>query len=133
MSSYTNPNHGDELPGPSQPQPSGLDQTKAQVDEVVIIMKQNVDKGPFFRPLFFFTSILVLERDSKLNELDTRADALQQGAAQFETNANSLQRKFWWQNMKTNLIIVGVVVLIIVIIILVSVLPNKDSSGDDSS
>lgn len=119
MSSYTNPNHGNELPGPSQPQPSGLDQTKAQVDEVVVIMKQNVDK--------------VLERDAKLNELDTRADALQQGAAQFETNANSLQRKFWWQNMKTNLIIVGVVVLIIVIIILVSVLPNKDSSSDDSS
>ena len=52
MSSYTNPNHGNELPGPSQPQPSGLDQTKAQVDEVVVIMKQNVDKGHFLA-LFF--------------------------------------------------------------------------------
>ena len=43
MASFTNPNHGNDLPGSSQP--SGLDQTKAQVDEVVVIMKQNVDKG----------------------------------------------------------------------------------------
>lgn len=43
MSSYTNPNHGNE-PGQSAPQ-TGLDKTKAQVDEVVVIMKQNVDKG----------------------------------------------------------------------------------------
>ena len=56
-------------------------------------------------------SFLVLERDSKLMELDTRADALQAGAAQFETNATSLQRKFWWQNMKMNLIIGGVIVI----------------------
>lgn len=55
MSSYTNPNHGNELPGPSQPQPSGLDQTKAQVDEVVVIMKQNVDKGPFFTLSFSYS------------------------------------------------------------------------------
>ena len=53
MSSYTNPNHGNELPGPSQPQPSGLDQTKAQVDEVVVIMKQNVDKGYLTRTLLY--------------------------------------------------------------------------------
>ena len=52
-----------------------------------------------------------MERDSKLTELDTRADALQAGAAQFETNATSLQRKFWWQNMKMNLIIGGVIVI----------------------
>ena len=44
MSSYTNPNH-DGAGGQSQGPESGLDQTKKQVDEVVVIMKQNVDKG----------------------------------------------------------------------------------------
>ena len=44
----------------------------------------------------------VLERDSKLSELDNRADALQAGASQFETNAGKLKRKMWWQNCKVS-------------------------------
>lgn len=49
-------------------------------------MRQNMDK--------------VLERDTKLSELDNRADALQAGASQFETSAGRLKRKMWWQNCK---------------------------------
>ena len=56
---------GGGAPGQSGPRPSNkrLQQTQAQVDEVVGIMKVNVEK--------------VLERDSKLSQLDDRADALQ--------------------------------------------------------
>ena len=36
----------------------------------------------------------VLERDQKLSQLDDRADALQQGASQFETQAAKLKRKY---------------------------------------
>uniref|UniRef100_A0A8C6MCF2 V-SNARE coiled-coil homology domain-containing protein n=1 Tax=Nothobranchius furzeri TaxID=105023 RepID=A0A8C6MCF2_NOTFU len=63
-----------------------LQQTQAQVDEVVDIMRVNVDK--------------VLERDQKLSDLDDRADALQAGASQFETSAAKLKRKYWWKNCK---------------------------------
>uniref|UniRef100_A0A8C5EWZ2 Vesicle-associated membrane protein 3-like n=1 Tax=Gouania willdenowi TaxID=441366 RepID=A0A8C5EWZ2_GOUWI len=63
-----------------------LQQTQAQVDEVVDIMRVNVDK--------------VLDRDQKLSELDDRADALQAGASQFETSAAKLKRKYWWKNCK---------------------------------
>ncbi|XP_067897747.1 vesicle-associated membrane protein 3-like [Heterodontus francisci] len=66
-----------------------LQQTQAQVDEVVDIMRVNVDK--------------VLERDQKLSELDDRADALQAGASQFETSAAKLKRKYWWKNCKVRL------------------------------
>lgn len=59
-----------------------------QVDEVVGIMRTNVEK--------------VLERDQKLSELDDRADALQQGASQFEQQAGKLKRKYWWQNLKVD-------------------------------
>ena len=44
----------------------------------------------------------VLERDTKLSELDNRADALQQGASQFEYSAKSLRRKMWWKNCKVS-------------------------------
>ena len=44
--SYNNPNHENPFGGAGEPaKKSGLDNTKAQVDEVVVIMKQNVDKG----------------------------------------------------------------------------------------
>ncbi|XP_070560824.1 vesicle-associated membrane protein 3-like isoform X1 [Ptychodera flava] len=81
-----------------------LQQTQAQVDEVVDIMRVNVDK--------------VLERDQKLSELDDRADALQQGASQFETNAGKLKRKYWWKNLKMWLILIAVIVVIIIIIVI---------------
>lgn len=92
--------------GPRTPQQIAaqkrLQQTQAQVDEVVDIMKTNVEK--------------VLERDQKLSELDDRADALQQGASQFEQQAGKLKRKFWLQNLKM-MIIMGVIGLIIVAIL----------------
>ncbi|MCI4390387.1 hypothetical protein PGIGA_G00122070 [Pangasianodon gigas] len=81
-----------------------LQQTQAQVDEVVDIMRVNVDK--------------VLERDQKLSELDDRADALQAGASQFETNAAKLKRKYWWKNCKMWAILIAVLIIIIVIIII---------------
>ncbi|XP_066144238.1 vesicle-associated membrane protein 2 isoform X2 [Euwallacea fornicatus] len=95
--------------GPRTPQQIAaqkrLQQTQAQVDEVVDIMKTNVEK--------------VLERDQKLSELDDRADALQQGASQFEQQAGKLKRKFWLQNLKM-MIIMGVIGLVILIIIIMN-------------
>ena len=63
-----------------------LQQTQAQVDEVVGIMKTNVEK--------------VIERDTKLSMLDERAEALNLGASQFEQAGKRLRRKYWWQNLK---------------------------------
>ncbi|XP_011199260.1 vesicle-associated membrane protein 2 isoform X4 [Bactrocera dorsalis] len=97
---------GEIVGGPRNPQQIAaqkrLQQTQAQVDEVVDIMRTNVEK--------------VLERDQKLSELDDRADALQQGASQFEQQAGKLKRKFWLQNLKM-MIIMGVIGLVVVGII----------------
>ncbi|XP_069024982.1 vesicle associated membrane protein 1a [Embiotoca jacksoni] len=83
-------------PAPNLTSNRRLQQTQAQVDEVVDIMRVNVDK--------------VLERDQKLSELDDRADALQAGASQFESSAAKLKNKYWWKNCKMMIImaIVGV-------------------------
>merc|ERR1712126_76396 len=90
--------------------PSHLQQTQAQVQEVVGIMRGNVEK--------------VLERDQKLSQLDDRADALQQGASQFETQAAKLKRKYWWKNAKMWIILI-IVVLVIIILIVVSVVTQQ--------
>lgn len=90
-----------------------LEQTQAQVNEVVGIMRVNVEK--------------VLERDQKLSELDSRADALQEGGKRFEQQAQKLKRKYWWKNLKM-MIILGVIGFAILVIIIISF-----TSGDDSS
>ncbi|XP_071995716.1 vesicle-associated membrane protein 3-like [Engystomops pustulosus] len=95
------------MSGPgSIPQTSNrkLLQTQAQVDEVVDIMRVNVDK--------------VLVRDQMLSELDNRADALQAGASQFETSAAKLKRKYWWKNCKMMLVMGAVGALMFIILII---------------
>ncbi|XP_054710492.1 vesicle-associated membrane protein 1-like [Uloborus diversus] len=95
-----------EEPKPPNPQHQAasrrIQQTQAQVNEVVDIMRTNVEK--------------VLERDQKLSELDDRAEALQQGASQFEQQAGKLKRKFWWKNCKMIIIMVVIGVVIVGVI-----------------
>merc|ERR1712032_824481 len=88
----------------------------AQVQEVVGIMRGNVER--------------VLERDQKLSQLDDRADALQQGASQFESQAAKLKRKYWWRNIKM-WIILGIVAAVVIIIIAVSISSGKKNDEDD--
>nr|BAK23254.1 synaptobrevin [Gryllus bimaculatus] len=96
-----------------------MQQTQAQVEEVVGIMRVNVEK--------------VLERDQKLSELDNRADALQQGASQFEQQANKLKRKFWWKNLKMMIIMGVIAVALIIIVILVIKYSGEDSSSTSTN
>ncbi|XP_036394203.1 vesicle-associated membrane protein 1-like [Megalops cyprinoides] len=96
------PGGGPPAPPPNLSSNRRLQQTQAQVEEVVDIMRVNVDK--------------VLERDQKLSELDDRADALQAGASQFESCAAKLKNKYWWKNCKM-MIMMGIIGVIVVGII----------------
>lgn len=75
-----------------------MQQQQEEVDQVIGIMHKNVEQ--------------VLERDSKLSELEERADALQDGSAQFEKQAGALKNKFWLENLKS-MIAMGVVAVIV--------------------
>lgn len=92
-----------------------LQQTHAQIDEIVGIMSENVQN--------------VIERDQKLSDLDERADALHYGATQFEQQANKLRVKQWWANMKMT-IILGCIGLILVIVIIASLWRSGSSSNE---
>ncbi|KAK3802413.1 hypothetical protein RRG08_034180 [Elysia crispata] len=93
---------GGEQQAPRE-QSKRLQQTQAQVDEVVNIMRVNVEK--------------VIDRDQKISQLDDRAEALQAGASQFEASAGKLKRKYWWKNCKMMLILGGIIGIIVIIII----------------
>ncbi|KAH0999029.1 synaptobrevin-1-like [Dendroctonus ponderosae] len=103
-----------ENPSGSRPT-SKLEQTQQQVNEVVGIMRVNVEK--------------VLERDQKLSELDSRADALQEGGKRFEQQAQKLKRKYWWKNIKM-MIIIGIIGVILLIIIIFAITGGSKTSGD---
>ncbi|EFB13979.1 hypothetical protein PANDA_011270, partial [Ailuropoda melanoleuca] len=87
----TAPGGGPPGPPPNTTSNRRLQQTQAQVEEVVDIMRVNVDK--------------VLKRDEILSQLDDRADALQVGASQFESSAAKLKRKYWWKNCKVSFLV----------------------------
>uniref|UniRef100_UPI00358E8F88 vesicle-associated membrane protein 3-like isoform X1 n=1 Tax=Myxine glutinosa TaxID=7769 RepID=UPI00358E8F88 len=80
-----------------------LQQARGQVEEVMGVMRGNVER--------------VLARDEKLSQLDERAEALQVGAATFETTATRLRRKYWWKNCKMWAILISVILILIVIIV----------------
>ena len=91
-----------------------MGQQQAQVDEVIGIMHKNVEA--------------VLERDSKLSALEERADALQDGSAQFEKRAGALKNKFWLENLKS-MIAMGVVGLLVLFLIYWSFIREQPQQG----
>jgi len=93
---------GKPIPGPAEVRQiqaaRKMAQQQEQVEEVINIMHKNVEN--------------VLERDRKLGDLEERADALQDGCAQFEKQAAAMKNKFWLENLKT-MIAGGVVGLLL--------------------
>lgn len=94
-----------------------IEQTQKQVNEVIDVMKDNVNR--------------VLERGDKLADLDERADALQFGAHQFQATAKKVKRKYWWKNLKMWLLI-GVIVAVIIIVIVLASIDWKSTGGSST-
>lgn len=94
---------------------SKLQSTQKQVNEVVDIMKTNVER--------------IMEREEKLSSLDERANNLSMSASQFQTTSGKLKRKYWWKNLKMMLIL-GCVITLIIVVIIVSIVGIPSSSGD---
>merc|ERR1712127_616303 len=77
-----------------------LEQAQAQVQQVVGVMRNNIDK--------------VLERDSKLSDLDNRASNLEANSSMFQQSSRRLRKKYWWQNMKMKIWLGGCSVVILI-------------------
>ncbi|KAK3732490.1 hypothetical protein RRG08_030690 [Elysia crispata] len=80
-----------------------LNQLQGQVDDVVDIMKNNVNK--------------VIERGDRLEDLQDKSESLSSHSDMFRSRAKSLHRNMWWNNCRMRIIIgliIGIVVAIIV-------------------
>merc|ERR1711942_613941 len=99
---------------------SQMESAQSLVNEVVGVMRNNIDK--------------VLERDSKLNDLDYRASNLEASSSMFQQSSRRLKKKYWWQNMKMKLWLGGCGIVILITIIYFSV-PHGggDKSGSDTT
>ena len=87
--------------------PTQLEQTQRQVDEVVQVMRKNLES--------------LEARERNLNELELRAATLETQAQEFHVTSTRLQKKMWWKDMKWTLIAVGTVTTIISIVVIVIV------------
>ncbi|KAJ2725190.1 Vesicle membrane receptor protein (v-SNARE) [Coemansia sp. Benny D115] len=86
------------------------EQVQKEVDEVVGIMQQNMNK--------------VMDRQEHLSNLQARSENLQGEAYNFYIGASAVHKKMWWKNMRLK-IIIAVVVVILIIVIVVPVVVSK--------
>merc|ERR1712154_555677 len=98
-------------------EPDKIQEARKQVDDVVGIMRENVEK--------------VMERDQKLSDLDDRANQLADSGLQFSRSAKKVRRKYWWENLKMKLIMEGVALVILIIVIVVIVEKTGGGGSDD--
>lgn len=82
-----------------------LDDTKKQVDTVIYIMKDNIEK--------------VLQRDEKLSDMENRTDELRDGASRFQKTSTKLKQKLWCKNIRFMIILSAIFLILIMVILLI--------------
>jgi len=89
-----------------------IQDVQEQLDEVVLIAKTNVGK--------------LLERDSRLTDLQTKSEDLEAQSKSFSRNATSFKRALWWKNTKLTMMIACICLIILAIIITSIALSNRN-------
>ncbi|XP_012943839.1 vesicle-associated membrane protein 4 [Aplysia californica] len=91
-----------------------VSQLQNQVDDVVDIMKSNVNK--------------VIERGDRLEDLQDKSESLSSNSDMFRSRAKSLQRNMWWKNCRMRIILAVIVIIIIGIIVAALAIHFSDDS-----
>ncbi|KAI8078941.1 synaptobrevin-domain-containing protein [Gilbertella persicaria] len=86
-----------------------------QVDEVVGIMQENIDK--------------VVQRGERLDDLRGKTEDLQATAGHFRRGANQVRKRMWWKDLKWK-IIIAVTILVILGIIIGSIVGTQTNKGN---
>ncbi|KAI9321006.1 synaptobrevin-domain-containing protein [Dichotomocladium elegans] len=98
----------------SAPKDNKTSRVQAQVDEVVNIMQDNIDK--------------VMQRGERLDDLRGKTEDLQSTAHHFRRGANQVRKRMWWKDLKWK-IIIGVTILIILGIIIGSIVGTQTNKN----
>ncbi|KAG1102658.1 hypothetical protein G6F42_017333 [Rhizopus arrhizus] len=89
-----------------------------QVDEVVGIMQENIDK--------------VMQRGERLDDLRGKTEDLQATAGHFRRGANQVRKRMWWKDLKWK-IIIAVTILVILGIIIGSIVGTQTKNNSSSN
>ena len=95
-----------EMSGKGSSAPDGVEMTQQQIDVVLDIMRDNMNK--------------VLDRDDKLSDLEERSDHLDSEAQRFGDQTKGIKKKYWWKDKKMLIIAMVVFVIIIGVILIAS-------------
>ena len=85
-----------------------LHSVQAEVDEVVQVMRRNIEKA--------------VERDGKLVHMEEKSEELRAAAERFRMHAKKVNRRMWWKNMKVRIILGAVVVIVGAVVVAVILL-----------
>ncbi|KAJ3052631.1 hypothetical protein HK097_005942 [Rhizophlyctis rosea] len=98
--------------------PNKTQAVQQQVDEVVGIMQDNINK--------------VMQRGEQLNSLQNKTEDLQNSSMQFRKGASKVRRQMWWKDVKMKLILAAVIGAIIIVIV-VTVLQTKKNQSTEQT
>jgi t-SNARE complex subunit (syntaxin) len=88
-----------------------INQIKNDVDNVVIIMKDNLNK--------------VLERDEKIGNIYEKTENLENDAKRFEKKTKKLKCQMFMEHLKSRFVLVSIVFIIIFILVIVLAIKTK--------
>uniref|UniRef100_H2YUL9 Phorbol-ester/DAG-type domain-containing protein n=1 Tax=Ciona savignyi TaxID=51511 RepID=H2YUL9_CIOSA len=94
---------------------SSTQEMNKMVEDVVTIMTEN--------------AVQIGQRQDKLETLQDNAQQLEEKANIFNTNANELKKKFWYQNYKMWIILAVVLVILVIIIVIAAVFAGKKKTA----
>ena len=83
---------------------SPRDRLQSEIDEVVVIMKDNATR--------------VMERGASIATMDERASQLIEGSRAFERTSRRTKRQMMWENMKQNCRIISVIAIVLTCLII---------------
>ncbi|KAI8144933.1 synaptobrevin-domain-containing protein [Fennellomyces sp. T-0311] len=90
-----------------------VSRVQAQVDEVVNIMQENIDKA--------------MQRGERIDDLRGKTEDLQSTAHHFRRGANQVRKRMWWKDLKWK-IIIAVTILVILAIIIGSIVGTQTNN-----
>ena len=88
-----------------QKRPDKIATLETQIREVTVVMRDNIDKA--------------IARGEDIENLQLKAENLEQNAGLFENSARTLKRKQRWRYIRNSLIILFIVLFIILVLVLV--------------
>ncbi|XP_071492260.1 vesicle-associated membrane protein 4-like [Diadema antillarum] len=88
-----------------------IQRVQGQVDEVMDVMKDNMEK--------------VIDRGERLDNLEEKTDELMYSASIFKVSAKGLRSHFWWQQCKMRVLLLAVVLVILIIVFIPIILKTR--------